>query len=132
MTVLTPSVFLFLVVVFWIQMRGYIVFGVTDTTFRGALQHTLNERGLRYEERLGAIHLPTEGSDLQVAIQGWMGTAQMKMKRSNDSRRLADLSSGMEQYYASNSVEVPKLVFILYVVLGVFLGATGVVFATIL
>jgi hypothetical protein len=131
MAVLSPAFFLFMTAVFWVQMRGYLVFGVTDTTFRGALQHTLNERGLRYEERLGSVHLPTEGLDLQVVIHGWMGTAQMKMKGSRDSGRLAELSSGMQHYYATNTVEVPKLVFIIYLVMGVFLAGTGVKLATI-
>jgi hypothetical protein len=37
----------------------------------------------------------------------------------------------MTKYYASNTVEVPKVVFVVYVVLGVFLSAMAVVLATL-
>ena len=128
---IAPGMFLFLVIVFWFQMRGYLVFGVTDTTLRSALHHALSERGLRYEEKLGSIHVPNEALDLQVSIQSWMGTAQMKAKQARGQARLQELSGAMKQYYASNAVEVPKVVFVVYVVLGVFLSMVAVVLATL-
>jgi hypothetical protein len=128
---LAPAMFLFLVVVFWFQMRGYLIFGVTDTTLRGALHHALSERGLQYEEKLGSIHVPSEGFDLQVAIQSWMGSAQMKAKQARGQARLQELSGAMTQYYARNTVEVPKVVFVIYVVLGVFLSAVAVALAAV-
>ena len=107
MSFIGPGMFVFLVVVFWFQMRGYLVLGVNDTTLRGALHHALSERGLQYEEKLGSIHVPSEGLDLQVAIQSWMGTAQMKAKQTSGQGRLQELSGSMTKYYASNTVEVP-------------------------
>lgn len=129
MAVFFPVMFVFLLIVFWLQMRGYLVFGVTDGTVRSALHHALQEKGLQFEERLGAIAIPSEGLDVQVAIQSWMGTAQIKAKQSSGRHRVAELSEAMRRYYASNSLEVPKTVFVIYAIIGVCLSITAVVLA---
>lgn len=118
-----PLMFVFLVVIFWLQMRGYFVFGVTDTSFRGAMHHALGKLGLSYEERLSAIHIPSEGLDLQVAVQSWMGTAQVKSKQGKGEQRVKELAAQMTDYFSTNNVETNMTSCVVYVVLGVFMLA---------
>ena len=108
---------------FWLQLRGYFVFGATDESFRSAIAFAFKALGLSYEERLSAIHVPSEGFDVQVAVQAWMGTAQMKSKQAKGKTRVGELAGRMSEYFAANKVETNATAFVIYIVLGVFLLA---------
>src|SRR5271157_911456 len=76
---LLPIMMVVILIFAYFALRGYTAFGITDASFREALLHSLKKLGLTYEETLSAIKLPTEGADLQVAVQSWIGIAQLKI-----------------------------------------------------
>ena len=68
-------------VFFWLQMRGYLAFGITGKSFREGLVAALEKLQLPYEESLSSIRLTSVEADLQVAIQSWVGTGQIKVRQ---------------------------------------------------
>ena len=69
---LNPLMFGVILLMMWFQMQGYFVFAVTDQGFREALASAMHKLNLPFEERLSAMHLPSVGADLQVAVNpGW-------------------------------------------------------------
>jgi hypothetical protein len=83
---MNPLILTVLLVFFWIQMKGYMAFAVSETYFREALLPSVSSLGYSIEETMSRIKIKETGQELQVAIQGWIGTAQLKStgKESND------------------------------------------------
>lgn len=108
---------------------GYIAFGVTDVSFREGLLASLKKLNLDHEETMSILRLPTIGADLQVAVQSWIGTAQIKMKQRQFRRVLVDIVNNMNEYYQNSAVSKMNLTScIFYVVMGVFLVVFAGVF----
>ena len=112
-------------IVMWIVVRGYLAFAVTDSSFREALLATLKKLNLPYEETLSGIHLPSVGADLQVAVQSWTGTGQIKAKQRQARKMLADIVKGMNEYYRAESVSINLFPCIIYVVFGALMALMG-------
>ncbi len=126
---LLPIMLVVILIFLYFTLRGYTAFGVTDTSFREALLYSLKKLGLPYEETLSAIRLPTQGADLQVAVQAWIGTAQLKMKQRQFGAVLKDIVNGMNEYYQSGAVSKVNLTCcIFYAVIGVFLAVFAGIF----
>ncbi len=107
----------------YLTLRGYMAFGVTDISLREGLVASLEKLDLPHEEKLAAIRLPTMGADLQVAVQSWMGTGQLKMKHRHLTRVLSDIVRGMNEYHQSGAVSKVNLTCcIFYAVIGVILA----------
>ena len=78
---LNPAIFTLLLVMMCFALRGYVAYAVTDTSFRDALLTSLQKLDLPYEETLSTIRLTSVEVDLQVSIQSWMGSGQIKIKQ---------------------------------------------------
>jgi hypothetical protein len=118
---LNPAMFVVLAVFMWLSLRGYMAFGVTDGSFREGLLTALGNLQLPHEETLGAIRLPSAGVDLQVAVQSWIGFAQVKAKQRKGGGVLADVAAGMNEYFRSASVATNLTGCVFYVVMGLFM-----------
>ena len=125
---LTPVMLIVLAVFLWFTLRGYMAFAVTDASFREGVLASLRKLELTHEERLAALRLPSVGADLQVAVQSWIGTGQLKMKQRQFGGLLGDIAKGMNEYYQSATVPVNLMCCIFYVLLGVFMVVFAVVF----
>ena len=126
---LIPVMFIVIIIFLYFTLRGYTAFAVTDTSFREGLLASLEKLNLPHEETLATIKLPTIGADLQVAVQSWIGTGQLKAKQREFSTVLRDIVKGMNEYYQSGVVTKVNLTCcIFYVVIGVLLGVFGGVF----
>jgi hypothetical protein len=120
---LNPTVLVVVIIFLSFTLRGYTAFGVTDISFREGLLHSLKKLDFTYEETLSAVKLPTLGADLQVAVQSWIGTGQLKMKQRRFSTELCDIVEGMNEYYQSGAVSKANLTCcIFYAVIGVLLA----------
>jgi hypothetical protein len=126
---LIPLLLLVVIIFLYFTLRGYTALGVTDVSFREALMASLKKLDLPYEETLAALRLPTIGADLQVAIQSWMGTGQLKMKQREFNGVLSDIVRGMNEYYQSGAASNVNLTCcIFYAVMGVLMAVFAVVF----
>ena len=85
---LNPAIFTLLLVMMCFALRGYVAYAVTDTSFRDALLTSLQKLDLPYEETLSTIRLTSVEVDLQVSIQSWMGSGQIKIKQRGHSSLL--------------------------------------------
>jgi len=68
-----------------LQMRGYMVFGTTQESFREALLSALSKLNLKVEETLSSVKLPSVPVELQTPVYGWIGTGQVRLR--NGGRR---------------------------------------------
>ena len=106
-----------------LQMRGYMVFGTTQESFRDALLSALSNLNLKSEETLSSIRLPSVPAELQVAVYGWMGTGQLRLRNGGRPGLLADLARGMSDYFNSARVKMNMTTVIAYVILGILMSA---------
>jgi hypothetical protein len=126
---ISPAVLIILVIFLALSLRGFMAFGVTDESFRNGLLHSLKQLNLPYEETLSAVRLPTVGADLQVSVQTWIGTGQLKMKQRSSDSVLRDVVNGMNEYYQNGAVSNTNMTCcIFYVVMGGFLALLGGIF----
>ncbi len=129
MPIIQVAMFVLLVFIFWRQMTGYMIFGVSDETFREALISALNKLNLPYQETISKIKLTSLDADLQAAVASWMGTAQIRIKQSQHVRYAKDIASAMDEYYKNNTVKVNNIAFIVYLLLGILMLVFVVAFA---
>jgi len=87
--------FVCLLVFFWILMKGYMAIGVSDDSFRDAIHFSLKRINQPFEEKLSAIKLTAINANLQIAIQPWVGSAQIRLKQSKDTKLLAEIIAGL-------------------------------------
>jgi uncharacterized protein len=126
---LNPSVLIVVLIFLSFTLRGYVAFGVTATSFREGLLASLRKLNLDHEETLSALRLPTIGADLQVAVQSWMGTGQMKMKQRQFRGILRDIANTMNNYYqGSAGSELNLTCCIFYTFIGALLAGLAGVF----
>jgi hypothetical protein len=127
-----PLVFLVVLVMMWIQMKGYLVYGITDESFRNALHYALQKLDLPHEEKLTQIRLTTVGADLQVAVQSWMGSGQIRIKPSQHAPTLKRIADQMSEYFATTPVQTNMVTSAFYAIMGVLLLVMAVVLVNLL
>lgn len=126
---LNPVIFTVLLVFFWIQMKGYVAIGIYDETFRDALHSALNKNQITFEEQLSIVKLISADANLQVAIQSWIGTGQIRLKKSKDPVLLPKIISGMNEYFLESKVKANNTTAIFYVVMGCLMLIAAVGFS---
>jgi len=118
---LNPIMFICVLAFFWIQMKGYMLIGIHDESFRDALHFSLNKNSMPFEERLSIVALTKEKDDLQVAMQSWIGVGQLKLKKSKDRELLKKVVDGIDDYYLANAIKPNNITSIFYIIIGVFM-----------
>ena len=115
-----------MVFILWRQMSGYMIFGVSDETFREALTSALNKLNLPFQETVSKIKLTSLDADLQAVVASWMGTAQIRIKQLQHARYAKDIAKAMDEYFKTNTVKVSYIAFTVYLLLGglmaIFIG----------
>ena len=108
------------------QLRGYAAYAVTDTSFREALVAALQKLQLPYEESLSVIRLTSVNAELQVAVQSWMGTGTIKVKRRAHRHRLKEIVYVMNDYFRTSTVSTNLISCVFSVVVGVVMAVLAV------
>ena len=121
MSYISPLMFVVLLGFVWIQMKGYMAIGISDDSFRNSLHYALHQNNIQFEEQLSLIKLTDINADLQVSVQSWVGTGQLRLKKSKDKYLLAKLVSSINEYFISNSVKPNNTTSIFYIVMGLFM-----------
>ena len=112
-------------VVFWLQMKGYLAFAVTGKSFRDGLLAALEKLQLPYEESLSSIRLPSVEAELQVAIQSWMGSGQIKVRPGRHGPLLKKIVQAMKEHFRTAAVETNMIVCVFLLVIGILVVVMG-------
>ena len=107
-------------VFFWLQMRGYLAFGITGKSFREGLVAALEKLQLPYEESLSSIRLTSVEADLQVAVQSWMGTGQIRVRQGRHGPLLKKIVQAMNERFRASPVESNMISCVFFLILGIF------------
>lgn len=113
------SVFGLLVVIYRRQMTGYLVFGISDDTFRPALVYALRQLQWPYQETVAKFRLTELEADVQAVVAEWMGSAQIRIKQPQHAARTKTIAAAMDAFYQVTPVKLNTFSFTLYVILGV-------------
>ena len=113
-----PILFGMILVMMWYQLKGYVAYAVTDTSFREALVAALQKLQLPYEESLSVIRLTSVDADLQVAVQSWMGTGTIKVKQREHRAVLREVVTAMNDYFRTSRVSTNLISCVFLVVAG--------------
>jgi len=117
-----PLMMILLVVAFFVMAtRGYTVFSTTQGSFRDALIGALKSLNLPFDETLGSIRLPGEMAEVQVAVQGWIGTGQLRLK-GGSRRLLAEIARAMNRQFDEARFQTNMTTAIFYLISGLLIG----------
>jgi hypothetical protein len=127
---LNPAIFTVVLVMMCFALKGYVAYGVTDTSFREALLAALEKLQLPYEETLSTMRLTSIDADLQVSVQSWLGSGMIKVKQREHRSLLTEIVAEMNRYFSGASTPIKLTTCIFYVVMGVLMviGGIGMVF----
>ena len=117
-----PILFGMILVMMWYQLKGYVAYAVTDTSFREALVAALEKLQMPYEESLSAIRITSVNADLQVAVQSWMGTGTIKVKQREHRAVLREVVIAMNDYFRTSHVSTNLISCVFLVVLSVVMA----------
>ena len=117
----SPLMFGFILLMMCYQMRGYTAYAVTDTSFREALIEALQKLQLPYEESVSLIRLTSIEADLQVSVQGWLGTGLIKVKQRAHRSVLREIVKAMNEYFRISSAPTNMISCVFSVVIGGFM-----------
>ena len=118
---ISPLMFVVILVMFWFQMRGYMVYGVSAEAFRNCLRRTLDKLNLPYQESFSSIRLETVDANLQASVQDWMGTAQLRIKPAKHANILTAIAGGLREEFLTENARVNTPVFIVYTLLSLLM-----------
>ena len=117
---LFPLVFGVILVMMCYQMRGYMAYSITDTSFREALVGVLQKLQLPYEESVSLIRLTSIEADLQVSVQAWVGTGLIKVKQRAHRAVLKEIVNAMNTHFRMSSAPTNLIACVFFLVMGVF------------
>ena len=120
LNVILWGMILFVIVMFWYSLRGYVAHGVTDVSFRESLLAALEKLQFPYEESLSAIRLTAIEADLQVSVQAWIGSGIIKVKQRRYRSKLKEIVGVMNEDFRRSSVSIKMTPFICMLVIGIF------------
>ena len=123
---LNPMIFTLLLVMMCFALRGYVAYAVTDTSFREALLASLQKLELPYEETLSTIRLTSVEVDLQVSVQSWMGSGQIKVKQRGHGSLLTEIATAMNEHFRISAAATNLTACIFFVVMGVLMVIGGI------
>ena len=123
---LNPAIFTVVLVMMCFTLKGYVAYAVTDSSFRDALLASLQKLELPYEETLSTIRLTSVEADLQVSVQSWMGSGQLKIKQRGQGSLLAKIADAMNEYFRISSVPTNLTTCIFYLVMGILMVISGI------
>jgi len=103
-----------LLIFLWRQLRGYMVWGITDESLQDALHSALQSLNIQFEETISRVRLTSLGADLQVSVQSWAGTAQLRIKQPEHRAVLKDIAEKMNERFRSAPGKVNLTPSILY------------------
>ena len=73
-----------------------------------------------YEESLSSIRLTSVGADLQVGIQSWIGTGQIKVKQGRHGPLLKKIVQVMKEHFRTAAVETNMIFCAFFLISGIF------------
>ena len=123
---LNPSIFAVVLVMMCFALKGYVAYGVTDTSFRDGLLAGLQKLQLPYEESLSIVRLPSVEADLQVSVQAWMGAGQIKVKQRGHGSLLTEIITEMNEHFRMSSTPANLTTCIFFVIMGVIMIIAGI------
>ena len=123
---INPLMFIVLLGFFWIQMKGYMAFAISDTYFREALLASASSLGFSIEETMSCLKIKETGQEMQVAIQGWIGTAQLKARTKESNDTVKQVANGMTKYFESTPGKMNFMTSYFYLIMGLFMVAMSI------
>ncbi|MEM9399549.1 MAG: hypothetical protein AAF984_05025 [Verrucomicrobiota bacterium] len=120
---LSPLFYIVLIFVFWVQMRGYFFFGVTDALFREAILSSSKNLGLSIEETISRLVIKETKHELNVVVQGWVGIAQLKAASSGADTSATQIANEMKRYFNENKGKMNLISSFLYLISSFFMLA---------
>jgi len=118
---LMPLMFIVLLAFLWLQMQGYVLFGIVDKSFRKALLSVLDDLRLEHQEEISIIRIPSANLDIQIAIQSWVGAGQVKNKSKSGKEVFQLIIDGLKKRFAQGELETNNTTAVLYMVLGLIM-----------
>ena len=122
---LNPAIFTVVLVMSYFTLKGYVAYGIINTSFREALLTTLEKLQLPYKITLFTIRLTSVEADLQVSTQSGMGV-QIKVKQRQHHSQLAEIVAAMNEHFQISSSPVNLISCVFFVVMGVIMVIGGV------
>ena len=91
-------ILMFIVLIGWFafMMKGFTVYGVDGNDFQRLFIECLNDKNYEYEQTLASIRIKNPELELSIAIQSWMGTAQIRLKGKANHKVLGEIISGLK------------------------------------
>ena len=120
------NLFGFIFLIMWYQVRSYIVYGVTNPSFREILLKAIQKLQLPYEKNLSLIRLTSVEADLKVSVQKWRGTGVIKVKQRAHRSVLKEIVNTMNEYFRMSSVSINTSDYVCFLIIGGFVAFTAV------
>lgn len=112
----TLLIYVLVMLIFYFQLRGYSVLGVSGKRFREALLTSLQTNSIPYEERMSSIVL-NNNDQCELKIASWGSSTWLRLKHDPDGSMMPKILDGMRKNFADKPGDVDRYFGILQLVL---------------
>ena len=103
-----------------------MAFAISDSYFRDALLSSASSLGFSIEETMSRLKIQETGQEMQVAIQDWMGTGQLKSTGKDSDDVVRKIAAGMIKYFNDTPGKMNQITSYFYLISGAFMIAMSV------
>jgi hypothetical protein len=115
MDILPILMYCALIAMFIVIMKGFSIYGVDGNDFQRAFIECLTDKNYEYEQTLSSIKIKNPEIELSIAIQSWIGSAQIRRKGKGNHDVLNDIIKQLR----TKEIKVNILFPIFYLISGV-------------
>ncbi|MEO8825667.1 MAG: hypothetical protein ABI443_07475 [Chthoniobacterales bacterium] len=99
-------------------MGGYISIAAGDTYFRESLLSAITSLGYTPVEMISRIRIKETTEEFQIAVQGWIGTAQLKPVSKYSAPTLKKIVRNMNRYFRNSRGKMNYTLSYFYLIFG--------------
>jgi hypothetical protein len=118
-SLLSGFIWLALLAFIRVQMRGHLVIGATPEYLHDALVAAAAQHGQTIEQMAGTLRICETGEEVRVAIQRWMGYAQISASGRTSPQFINRLAVDLRAYFANHSGPMRHTSGVAYLLAGV-------------
>ena len=122
----SPFILFLFLVYLWFVLKGYSLLGVKSDSFRNALVYALQKSDIKYTETFNKIILTDYNSAINIGMQSWMGTGQLRWKTKDALKEKTELINNIREYYKNNEEKPSLITPIFYLIFGITVLVMGI------
>jgi hypothetical protein len=118
----TPVMYIVLIIFMIFTLKGFIIYGVNAEDFQIKFIENLKRLGFEYTESFSKIIIKEPALEINIALQSWIGSGQIKLKGKHNKIEFHKLIKSLKK----TDIKSNNLAPIFYIIIGILILGAGI------